>query len=102
MAWGFIVSPSLIEERPLLLAVPFRPLLLVPVLLAVLALDLLPINQFKRRRHHAHKARPLDRLETLAAARGHLVLRRPELHRLAARRFEDKLVEAPAHQRPAQ
>src|SRR5437867_12165330 len=72
------------------------------VLLAVaLALDLVPVDQLDRRRHHAHELRPLDRLEALAAARRHVVLAAAELHRLAARRLQRELVEAARPQRPA-
>ena len=44
-------------------------ILRVPVALDRLAaLDLVPVDQLDRRRHHAHEVGPLDRLEALAAA----------------------------------
>src|SRR5207249_5009796 len=67
----------------------------------ILPLDLLPVHQFNRRGHNAHKARSLHRLEALAAARGHVILVPAEFHRPAAAGLQHQLVEAAAHQRAA-
>src|SRR5258708_10203630 len=80
-----------------LLAISLR-LAVAAIVLLTLSLDSVPVHQLDRRRQHAHEVRPLHSFEPLAAARGHVVLRRAELHRLAAGRLEYELVEPAAHQ----
>src|SRR5262249_37518825 len=96
LSLGRFCEASLIEQRRLGLAVGLG----LVGLLWLLALDLVPVHQLDRRRHHPLEARSFDGLKTLAAA-GDRLVPAGELHLRAARRLDHQLVGAVADEGPA-